>query len=971
MLQTEIGDRRRGHLGQHRAVAAAQRPQRRPARAAAARHDDATTRAAFTNIGAVNSNRPFVNGNREQTNNFTVDGVDVNETIDNRVAYQPSPDALAEISVETNNYAADVGNVGGRGHQQRHQVRHEPVPRATSSSSTATATSTRTRGRTTARARRSRSASSTSSAARSAARSSRTSCSSSATTRARGRTRRAPATASVAPAAWRTRRPLERHRADPRPADRPALPGQPDPARAASARSRSAILNDPRTTRCRTATCRAASRATTWARRSSTIRAHQGDAAARLERVGQRQALRPLLVRDLPGLSATRTPFPLVLSARNDQPFWNVGGQLEPHLRARRSSTRCCVGYSNTTVTARTYDWAGIGNANADVRHRRRPADRGPQRDQLGQRAHRRRARSRPTRTRSPRRYQINEKLTWLKGRHAMKFGGQLLHYDQQRFYAGNNGLLGFFTYNGAFTGFAFSDFLLDLVSGKGRGGGDPNDPWTHLQNRIGLFVQDDFKVTDEPDPEPRPALGLHVAARREGQPAVELRPRRRAQQIFAKDGSIEDRALYKPYYNGWEPRLGVAWSSRDRLGRPRRLRHLAVHGGHGRQPAAADEPAVLLRVGRELRHARPAPGTSATGFAELVPGTTPSGNVRAFDPNLRPQFTQQWNVFVEYQLTSSMSAQVGYVGHHADHLVAPVEGNQALPGVGDPSTWAPTDQRRPLYAAQPLITTIATTAARARQQATTRCRRASASACSTASSSWRRTRSARSAPTTAASTACSAARAPGRHERDRRRLLEEHLRPRGGVGAGVPRRAPQLHRLRPTTSCRSARAGRTVRTGSRVTDAILGGWSLGGIFQARSGLPDHRHRRPQPVAPGRARRRAAELRRRPGSRAISRSTHVAGHQRVRGGAARHLRQLPRRRRARARLLRTSTACSRSASASAARRTRSSASRRSTCSTTRASARRRATSRRRTPSALITSTISSPRVIELALKFYF
>ena len=58
-------------------------------------------------------NRPFVNGNREQTNNFTVDGLDVNETIDNRVAYQPSPDALAEISVETNNYAADVGNVGG------------------------------------------------------------------------------------------------------------------------------------------------------------------------------------------------------------------------------------------------------------------------------------------------------------------------------------------------------------------------------------------------------------------------------------------------------------------------------------------------------------------------------------------------------------------------------------------------------------------------------------------------------------------------------------------------------------------------------------------------------------------------------------------------------------------------------------------------------------------------------------------
>jgi hypothetical protein len=29
--------------------------------------------------------------------------------------------------------------------------------------------------------------------------------------------------------------------------------------------------------------------------------------------------------------------------------------------------------------------------------------------------------------------YQINEKLTWLKGRHSLKTGGQLLHYVQQR----------------------------------------------------------------------------------------------------------------------------------------------------------------------------------------------------------------------------------------------------------------------------------------------------------------------------------------------------------------------------------------------------------------------------------------------------------------------------------------------------------------------------------------------------------
>ena len=40
--------------------------------------------------------------------------------------------------------------------------------------------------------------------------------------------------------------------------------------------------------------------------------------------------------------------------------------------------------------------------------------------------------------------------------------------------------------------------------------------------------------------------------------------------------------------------------------------------------------------------------------------------------------------------------------------------------------------------------------------------------------------------------------------------------------------------------------------------NAIVGGWRLGGIFQARIGTAHHGHRRPQPLAAGRARLRAA-----------------------------------------------------------------------------------------------------------------
>jgi Carboxypeptidase regulatory-like domain len=71
--------------------------------------------SSFTNIRNFTSGRPFVNGNREQTNNYTIDGVDMNESIDNLVAYQPSPDALAEISFTgTAQWTPTPGRTTGR-----------------------------------------------------------------------------------------------------------------------------------------------------------------------------------------------------------------------------------------------------------------------------------------------------------------------------------------------------------------------------------------------------------------------------------------------------------------------------------------------------------------------------------------------------------------------------------------------------------------------------------------------------------------------------------------------------------------------------------------------------------------------------------------------------------------------------------------------------------------------------------------
>jgi hypothetical protein len=89
--------------------------------------------------------------------------------------------------------------------------------------------------------------------------------------------------------------------------------------------------------------------------------------------------------------------------------------------------------------------------------------------------------------------FQYGDTLTISKNRHFMKMGGQWLRYQQNRFYPGNNGLLGLFDYAGTFTGAGFADFLLDLLSRKGVG--SQTGTWGHRQNRIGVFFQDDFKM--------------------------------------------------------------------------------------------------------------------------------------------------------------------------------------------------------------------------------------------------------------------------------------------------------------------------------------------------------------------------------------------------------------------------------------------------------------------------------------------
>jgi hypothetical protein len=62
---------------------------------------------------AEEGGRPYINGNREQSNNFLLDGVDNNQASDNLLGYTPSPDAIGEFNLITQNASAEFGNYNG------------------------------------------------------------------------------------------------------------------------------------------------------------------------------------------------------------------------------------------------------------------------------------------------------------------------------------------------------------------------------------------------------------------------------------------------------------------------------------------------------------------------------------------------------------------------------------------------------------------------------------------------------------------------------------------------------------------------------------------------------------------------------------------------------------------------------------------------------------------------------------------
>ncbi len=285
--------------------------------------------------------------------------------------------------------------------------------------------------------------------------------------------------------------------------------------------------------------------------------------------------------------------------------------------------------------------------------------------------------------------YSYIDNLSWQHGLHYLSMGIEARRYQNNYPTGNNDGYLGSLNYSGAFTsngngssGYGPADFALDRVSSGGVTLGSVNVG--QRQWRTAGFAQDNFKV--------RPTLTLIFGLRYEfDEPWVEEADRtgnvdlKTGQILYAGHlpagalpgaGICSNLACYQPNYRQWMPHIGFAYQPTDRL---------VVRGGYGassffegnsfNQRLTAIAPflqAAGFTVSAPTTTSVPTPNTAEEGFTNpdtSVQFSSSNNGYTAYPQNIQPAYVQNFNLTVEYALTRTASLQAGYLGETGQHI--------------------------------------------------------------------------------------------------------------------------------------------------------------------------------------------------------------------------------------------------------------------------------------------------------------
>ena len=294
---------------------------------------------------------------------------------------------------------------------------------------------------------------------------------------------------------------------------------------------------------------------------------------------------------------------------------------------------------------------------------------------------------------------QFNDNVTYTHGRHVIKTGFQMDRYRLNVFYAGNGGELGMLLYNGQYTApnaasstqaaaAAAADFALGLPSLVGHGVPGNGGGWHQRNWLYAGYVQDNWRATN--------TLTLNLGLRYEAvTPWIDTNNRQVNINIFT--GALEypgntpvvgvgrngfSRGLYNSTYGlpDFQPRIGFAWS-------PARLNGKTVVRGAYTISSYLEGTGTNLRLTQNPPNTPPqsqAINTLAAGQSPFateagpVAGAVVGGNpfigatMLAWDRTVQPSMAQQYNLTIQHELARDTTFQIGYVGQHATHMMVP-----------------------------------------------------------------------------------------------------------------------------------------------------------------------------------------------------------------------------------------------------------------------------------------------------------